>query len=95
MRNLEQRIHDLIPTEMPIEAFREKLLDRQIMAIRHHARWSARRIAQKLAREGYTMSDCHMFTDTMLHQEFRRFNVDAAIFRYARKVTLEYFKEIV
>lgn len=87
-RTLDERIHDLTHSEMPIADFRQKLLDRQIFAMRKHARWAARRIALVLSQQ-YANNEIRFISDALMNAQLRHYNVDSGVFKYGRKVIKE------
>jgi hypothetical protein len=96
MRTSEQRFHDLTHNDdMPIAKFRAKLLDRQIMAMRAHARWAARRVANQAFQQGYSQRDKHLLSDVYVNNQLRHYSVDSAMFGYGRKVFKEKFEALI
>lgn len=89
--NADRRLH-LELSDSPIDSFREKLLDRQIMAMRKHARWSARRIAFTLSQQ-YNQNDMRFITEYLMNSQLKQYRVDSAMFKYGRKVIGEKLKE--
>jgi hypothetical protein len=89
--NADRRLH-LELVDSPIDTFREKLLDRRIMAMRQHARWAARRIAFTLSQQ-YAHGEIRFVTPALMNSQLRMYQVDSAVFKYGRKVISEKLKE--
>lgn len=89
--NADRRLH-LELVNSPIDEFRSKLIDRQIMAMRQHARWAARKIAFMLSQQ-YDRNDILFITECLMNSQLKLYRVDSAVFKYGRKVISEKLKE--